>query len=169
MERFENVIFKQREEINDRMTKMFGLLKELITSRAPKKRIEEGNDKDDIETNGGINETDTETSVKEAEIKNEAENRTENKPIKKAEKEEAVEAPSSQPVGYYLKHSINEKLIDGLVDNNRFNDSLLGVRLGKIKGKTYNLSPRGPVYEAILKKKITKKRTLEETFKYLAT
>ncbi|GJV26355.1 hypothetical protein Tco_1379050 [Tanacetum coccineum] len=37
MERFENAIFKQREEINGRMTKMFGLLKELTTSRAPKK------------------------------------------------------------------------------------------------------------------------------------
>ncbi|GJT37695.1 zinc finger, CCHC-type containing protein [Tanacetum coccineum] len=37
MERFKNVIFKQREEINDRMAKMFGLLKELTTSRAPEK------------------------------------------------------------------------------------------------------------------------------------
>ncbi|GJU43973.1 MAK10-like protein [Tanacetum coccineum] len=37
MERFENAIFKQREEINDRMTEMFGLLKELMTSRTPKK------------------------------------------------------------------------------------------------------------------------------------
>ncbi|GJR85951.1 MAK10-like protein [Tanacetum coccineum] len=32
MERFENIIFKQREEINGRMTEMFGLLKELTTS-----------------------------------------------------------------------------------------------------------------------------------------
>ncbi|GKE87737.1 zinc finger, CCHC-type containing protein, partial [Tanacetum coccineum] len=37
MERFENVIFKQREEINGRMTEMFGLLKELTTSRTPEK------------------------------------------------------------------------------------------------------------------------------------
>nr|GEY81862.1 MAK10-like protein [Tanacetum cinerariifolium] len=35
MERFENSIFKQREEINDRMTEMFGLLKELTASMAP--------------------------------------------------------------------------------------------------------------------------------------
>nr|GEV50655.1 hypothetical protein [Tanacetum cinerariifolium] len=33
MERFENTIFKQRDEINGRMTKMFGLLKELTTRR----------------------------------------------------------------------------------------------------------------------------------------
>ncbi|GKA42004.1 putative reverse transcriptase domain-containing protein [Tanacetum coccineum] len=37
MERFENAIFKQRKEINGRMTEMFGLLKELTASRAPEK------------------------------------------------------------------------------------------------------------------------------------
>ncbi|GKC27500.1 zinc finger, CCHC-type containing protein, partial [Tanacetum coccineum] len=37
MERFENTIFKQREEINGRMTEMFGLLKELMTSKTPEK------------------------------------------------------------------------------------------------------------------------------------
>ncbi|GKA82168.1 zinc finger, CCHC-type containing protein [Tanacetum coccineum] len=37
MERSENIIFKQREEINGRMTKMFGLLKELTNSRTPEK------------------------------------------------------------------------------------------------------------------------------------
>ncbi|GJT89067.1 hypothetical protein Tco_1070784 [Tanacetum coccineum] len=37
MERFENAIFKQREEINDRMTEMFGLLKELTASITPEK------------------------------------------------------------------------------------------------------------------------------------
>nr|GEU37625.1 hypothetical protein [Tanacetum cinerariifolium] len=37
MERFEKSIFKQREEITDRMAKMFGLLKELTTSRTLKK------------------------------------------------------------------------------------------------------------------------------------
>nr|GEV36999.1 hypothetical protein [Tanacetum cinerariifolium] len=37
MERFENAIFKQREEINNRMTEMFKLLKELIVRKTPKK------------------------------------------------------------------------------------------------------------------------------------
>ncbi|GJZ56616.1 hypothetical protein Tco_0611809, partial [Tanacetum coccineum] len=37
MKRFKNTIFKQREEINDRMTEMFRLLKELTTSRTPEK------------------------------------------------------------------------------------------------------------------------------------
>ncbi|GJR83715.1 zinc finger, CCHC-type containing protein [Tanacetum coccineum] len=37
MERFKNRFFKQRKEINGRMTKMFGLLKEPTTSRTPEK------------------------------------------------------------------------------------------------------------------------------------
>ncbi|GKD76709.1 MAK10-like protein [Tanacetum coccineum] len=125
MERFKNAIFKQREEINDRRAEMFRLLKELTTSRAPKKVL-----------------------IRE----------------EKAEKEEAVEASNSQPLDYYLKHRINEKLIKGLIGNHRFNDSLSGTRVEKIKGKTYNSSPRGPVYEAILKKKITRKEDIRGNF-----
>ncbi|GJQ99397.1 hypothetical protein Tco_0522382 [Tanacetum coccineum] len=37
MKRFKNVIFKQREEINDRMTEMFRFLKELMTSKTLEK------------------------------------------------------------------------------------------------------------------------------------
>ncbi|GJT00849.1 zinc finger, CCHC-type containing protein [Tanacetum coccineum] len=37
MEIFKKTIFKQSEEINGRMTKMFGLFKELTTSRTPEK------------------------------------------------------------------------------------------------------------------------------------
>ncbi|GJX91046.1 hypothetical protein Tco_0344372 [Tanacetum coccineum] len=48
-------------------------------------------------------------------------------------KEEMAEVPSSQPIEYYLKHSINKKLIEGLVDNRRFNDSLSGARVRKLK------------------------------------
>ncbi|GKF06944.1 hypothetical protein Tco_0037612, partial [Tanacetum coccineum] len=189
MKRFENAIFKQREEINDRMAEMFGLLKELTTSRAPKKVLireeakypvtkninfislsrgkEEKNDEDNVTTGDDIEKTsgsDPKMPVKEAEKENEAKNGAKNKPIKRAKREEVVEASNSQPVGYYLKHRINEKLIEGLVDNHRFNDSLSGDRAGKMKGKTYNLLHREPVYEAILKKKITRKEDIGGNF-----
>ncbi|GJX11202.1 MAK10-like protein [Tanacetum coccineum] len=112
MERFKNAIFKQREEINDRRAEMFRLLKELTTSRAPKKVL----------IREEATKTETEVAVKEAKTKNGAENKTKNKQIKKAEKEEAVEASNSQPIDYYLKHMINEKLIKGLIDNHRKED-----------------------------------------------
>ncbi|GKB35282.1 hypothetical protein Tco_0880224, partial [Tanacetum coccineum] len=155
MERFENVIFKQREEINDKMAEMFGLLKELTT------REEERNNDNDVTTSDDIEKP---TITKTRMPVNESENGIKNEPIRKAKKEEMTEAPSSQPVEYYMKHRINEKLIEGLVDNHRFNDSLSGARVGKIKGRTYNLLPRGPVYEAILRKKITRKEDIGGKF-----
>ncbi|GJZ73829.1 retrovirus-related pol polyprotein from transposon TNT 1-94 [Tanacetum coccineum] len=129
MERFENTIFKQREEINDRMAEMFRLLKELMTSRTPEKVLireaakfpvtknvnsisiargeEERNDDNNVETGDDIEKpTRTEMGmlVKEAEEENEAENGIINEPITKAGKEETTEAPSSQFIEYYLKH-----------------------------------------------------------------
>ncbi|GJS29071.1 hypothetical protein Tco_0489691 [Tanacetum coccineum] len=184
MERFEKPIFKHHEVINDRITEMFRLLKELTTSRTPKKVLirekskipvtknvnsislakgeEERSDKTDEALDNTLKPTITETEipVKEAERNNE----TKNKPVKKAKKKEVEELLSSRPIEYYLKHRINEKLIKGLVDNNRFNDSLSRAQVGKVKGKTYDVLPRGPVYEVILKKKITKKEDIRGNF-----
>ncbi|GJU36361.1 hypothetical protein Tco_1184715 [Tanacetum coccineum] len=120
MERFENAIFKQREEVNDRMAEMFGLLKELTTSKAPEKvlireevnssvtknvnsisltrGVEEREDDNDLVTGDNIKKAtkmEMKMAIKEAETKNEAENKTKNKPIEKAKKEEAVKAPRS--------------------------------------------------------------------------
>ncbi|GKE46885.1 MAK10-like protein [Tanacetum coccineum] len=69
---------------------------------------------------------------------------------------EAMEAPGSQPVAYYLKHKINEKLIKGLVNNNIFNNSRSRTQSGKKRRKAYKVLPGGPAYDAILKKLITK-------------
>ncbi|GKE12734.1 MAK10-like protein [Tanacetum coccineum] len=182
MERFEYAIFKQREEINGRMTKMFRLLKELTTSRTPEKVLireeakfpvtknvnsisitreeEERSDMTDVTPDNTEMPTETKNPVKEAEINNEAES----EPIKMAEEEETTEEPRSQPVEYYLKHGINEKLIEGLVDNHRFNDSLSRTRARKTKRKTYDVSPKGLVYEAILRKMITRKEDIEGNF-----
>ncbi|GKB17360.1 hypothetical protein Tco_0851283, partial [Tanacetum coccineum] len=151
MERFKNAIFKQREGINSRMTEMFGLLKELTTSRNPEKvlireeakfpvtknvnsisltkREEERSNKKEVTPDNTKRpiETEAEMPVKKYETKNRAENGIGNKSIKTPENEKAVEAPGSQPVEYYPNHKINEKLIEGLVDNNRFNNSLSGT------------------------------------------
>ncbi|GKA52588.1 hypothetical protein Tco_0745903 [Tanacetum coccineum] len=192
MERFENAIFKQRGEINDRMTEMFKPLKELTASRTLEKvlireearhpitihinsisliRLEE---KENVEGNEVFNKnvmepdrSDAAAPLKEVDKMNRAENRTKSEPVRSAD--ELVEAPSSQNVGYHLKHKINEKLIEGLIKNQRFNDSLSATRVGNMKRKTYDLLPMGPMHDAILKKKIPKKRTLEEILKYRLT
>ncbi|GJW03696.1 zinc finger, CCHC-type containing protein [Tanacetum coccineum] len=113
-----------REEITNRMTEMFGLLKELTTSRAPKKGEEEMNAEDNATFGDSI----------------------------------------ERPNGSDTEHRINEKLIEGLIENHRFNDSVSATRVGKMKRKTYSLLPRGPVYEEILEKKITKKEDIGGNF-----
>ncbi|GKA38024.1 MAK10-like protein [Tanacetum coccineum] len=92
---------------------------------------------DSLDLNGENRERTNGNAVKESEKEDE----TENEPNKKARQEETTGAPSSQLVEYYLKHRINEKLIEGLVDNHR------------------------PVYEAILRKKITWKKNIRGIFK----
>ncbi|GKD83239.1 hypothetical protein Tco_1350078 [Tanacetum coccineum] len=156
-----------REEAKHPVTKNVNSIS-LIRGEEEKNEDDNAMIGDSIERTDGL---DVKMPLKEVEKKNEAENGTKNESIKstkkeltRAEEEAAVEAPSSQPVGYYLKHRINEKLIEGLVENHRFNDSLSAARVGKIKWKTYNLLPNGPVYEAILKKNITKKEDIGGNF-----
>nr|GEX00666.1 MAK10-like protein [Tanacetum cinerariifolium] len=108
IERFEKAIFKQRDVINDRMAEMFGLLKELTTSRTPKKVL-------------------LVRSVNEELV------------------EELVEMPRSQSIGYYRKHEINEKLIEGLIGTitlkfgkNKINLSKIPESLCRVDEETEN-------------------------------
>ncbi|GJY98940.1 zinc finger, CCHC-type containing protein [Tanacetum coccineum] len=61
-------------------------------------------------------------------------------PIKLVEKEEALDdvVDNESDGRYYLKHEINEKTIKGIVDNHKYNDSLLVTRLGKKDGRGGN-------------------------------
>ncbi|GJZ38776.1 hypothetical protein Tco_0585339 [Tanacetum coccineum] len=111
MERFKNAIFKQREDINDRVTEMFELLKELTTSRAPEKVLiieeakhpitknvnsislirgeEEKNEHDNATTSNSIETpdgSDAKIPLKKVKKENEAEDGTKNEPIKSIEK-----------------------------------------------------------------------------------
>ncbi|GJU10496.1 zinc finger, CCHC-type containing protein [Tanacetum coccineum] len=90
----------------------------------------------------GINRTDTEMPVKEAEKETKAEMEPKTNQSKELKEKKQRRHPTLSP----------------------FNDSLLGIRIGKVKGKTYNLLPRGPIYEAILRKKITRKEDIGGNF-----
>nr|GEU82852.1 retrovirus-related Pol polyprotein from transposon TNT 1-94 [Tanacetum cinerariifolium] len=149
MKKFKKDIFKQREEINDRVAEMFRHLKELTTNQTPKKVLtgeearhpvtkhvnsisliiveEEKNVKGNEVVDENVMKPDRSDAVvplKEVDKMNRVENKTESEPVRSAN--ELVEAPSSRNIGYYLKHKINEKLIKGLIENQRFNDSLGG-------------------------------------------
>ncbi|GJU33195.1 zinc finger, CCHC-type containing protein [Tanacetum coccineum] len=133
---------------------MFGFLKELTTSRAPEKvlirkeakfpvtknvnsiSLARGEEERSDKTDETLDNT-VKPTVTETEIpvmEAERSNETKNKSIKKAERKEVEEVLSSR------------------------------AQVGKVKGNTYNVLPQGPVYEAILKKKITKKEDVEGNF-----
>ncbi|GKD61309.1 hypothetical protein Tco_1298818 [Tanacetum coccineum] len=75
-----------------------------------------------------------------------------------------VETHRSRHIGYYLKYKINKKLIEGLVDNHKYNESFLVIRLGKMDHETYKSLPAKPMYDAVLKKKLVKKDDMEGNF-----
>ncbi|GJZ58794.1 hypothetical protein Tco_0614610, partial [Tanacetum coccineum] len=130
IERFNNIIFKQREEINDRMVEMFGLLKERTTSRTPEKilmrkevrhpitknansisliRIEE---KENKENNKQINNSAMESgkSCEEEPLegintKNEAIRRTDDEPAKIA-KENVTKNEEDKLAGVFGSHAV---------------------------------------------------------------
>ncbi|GJV56554.1 MAK10-like protein [Tanacetum coccineum] len=183
MERFEEAIDKQRKEINQGMTEMLSLLKELTKGKSLEKalvreevskpitkyvnatslvRVESDKDmrSDEIVDKNIIEPI--ELVDKDESMNNEKDNesdRSENMDSTRWGKyvDRLIEVPRSQPIGYYLKHKINEKTIEGLIDNHKYNDSLLATRLGKIDNETYNSLPVGPMDNAILKKKLAKK------------
>nr|GEY37561.1 hypothetical protein [Tanacetum cinerariifolium]GEY49201.1 hypothetical protein [Tanacetum cinerariifolium] len=182
MKRFEEAIYKKKDKINERMTEMFSLLKEFTKGKSLEKGLvrEEvnktvtkyvsaislvrmGNNKDkgdDEEVDKSIREPIELIENKEAiddVIDNESD-KSMNKDSTRWGKyvNRLMEMPKSQLIGYYLKHEINEKIIEGLVDNHKYNDSLLATSLGKMDIETYNSLPAGPMYKTILKKKLAK-------------
>ncbi|GJW29097.1 zinc finger, CCHC-type containing protein [Tanacetum coccineum] len=120
------------------MADMFGLLKELTTSRTPEKLLVREDAKHPITKHvNAISLVKTNDELDES-VKEEL-------TAWETKAEVLVEMPRSQPIGYYLKHEINEKLIEGLVDNHKYNDSLLATHLDKMDHETYNLLPARPI------------------------
>ncbi|GJX15190.1 zinc finger, CCHC-type containing protein [Tanacetum coccineum] len=156
MGRFEKAIFKQREEINDRMAEMFKLLKELTKSRTSEKVLireevsnpitkhvnaislvrmenDKDNENDEVVNKNVIEpiELVNKVEVRDDETDDESDRIVNEEPTRWGKYAELqMEMPRLQLIGYYLKHEINEKKIEGLVDNHKYNDSFLAVRLG---------------------------------------
>ncbi|GJR69653.1 CAAX amino terminal protease [Tanacetum coccineum] len=156
MERFEEAIYRQREEINERMTEMFSLLKELTKGKSLEKVLvkEEVSNSITKYVNAiSLVRTENDEGTKGDTIVDKNIDSTRwGKYI-----DRLLEMPRLQPIGYCIKHVINEKTIEGLVDNHKYNNSLLATRLGKMDNETYNSLPVGPMYNVILIKKLAKK------------
>ncbi|GKC38450.1 reverse transcriptase domain-containing protein [Tanacetum coccineum] len=110
-------------------------------------------------------------TLEEVDRNDEVNNRTNNGPVRSTGKDltgekvrKLVKTPRPQPVRFYLKHKINKELIEGLVENPRFNDSLLAMQSGKIECEAYHSLPVEPMRKAMLKKMITKMEDMGGNF-----
>ncbi|GJV09500.1 zinc finger, CCHC-type containing protein [Tanacetum coccineum] len=133
------------------MTEMFGLLKKLTTSRTHKKVLIREEAKFPVIKNVNsisIAREEEERSDMTDVTPDNTEMRTETKKlVKEAEMNNEAE---SEP----MKKKKRQK----------FNDSLSRTRARKTKRKTYDVSPKGPVYKAILRKRITRKEDIGGNF-----
>ncbi|GJV70579.1 putative reverse transcriptase domain-containing protein [Tanacetum coccineum] len=142
IERFEKAIFKQRDEINGRLAEMFRLLKELTSSTTPENVLVREETRNPITKNvNAISlyriESEKVKENNDVIYKNITEHGkcsieepfriTNKEPL--GEERKIIEPYVPQPVSHYLKYKINKELIEGLVENQRFNDSLLAMQL----------------------------------------
>ncbi|GJV32106.1 hypothetical protein Tco_1392506 [Tanacetum coccineum] len=176
------------------MAEMFGLLKELTSSRTPKKVLVREEARHSITKNvnaifiikmenekgaKGVKVAERNVmKLKELDVLGPIESvdkgeGTDSRTVKDMQEEITkgetkaevlLEIPRSRHIGYYLKHEINKKLIEGLVDNHKYNDSFLTTRLGKKYNEAHDYVPKGPLYNVILKEKLVKKDDIEGNF-----
>ncbi|GJW90323.1 MAK10-like protein [Tanacetum coccineum] len=74
-------------------------------------------------------------------------------------KKEMEDETNDEPIRN-IEEEIKGDKIEDQVEMPRYNDSLLATHLGKIDYETYISLPLGPIYDTILKKKITKKEDM---------
>ncbi|GKC99662.1 MAK10-like protein [Tanacetum coccineum] len=193
MERFEEAIYKQRDEINERMTEMFILLKEYTKEKAQEKVLvreevskpvtkyvnavslvniedDKGEEYDEVANIWVVKQSEV---LEEKEIEEDVDDDNDDDELDRSGNDDQtrwgkyvdrlMEIPS-QPIGYYLKHEINKKTVEGLVNNHKYNDALLKTRLGKMDSETYKSLPIRPMYDAILKKTLARKKEREGNF-----
>ncbi|GKB64522.1 MAK10-like protein [Tanacetum coccineum] len=147
------------------MEEIFGLLKELTSSTTPEKVLvrEEIRNPTTKNVNAiSLYRIENEKIKENNEVidKNiiEQEKRSIEEPVRIAnnrplgEERKIIEPPQPQPVSHYLKHKINKELIEGLVENQRFNNYLLAMQLGKMECEDYYLLPKEPMRKVMLKK-----------------
>ncbi|GJX28000.1 MAK10-like protein [Tanacetum coccineum] len=147
MERFENAIFKPREEINDRMTKMFGLLKELTASQTPKKLLIREEARHPITKN--INSISLIRIEEEKNVKN-------NRPIDKSVVEPNKSDEEEPPKGVDVKDEVERK-VDGEPAKSSMEDV---TKKEEEEPAKISSSHTGPLHDVILKKQITRKEDI---------
>ncbi|GKA84991.1 hypothetical protein Tco_0806645 [Tanacetum coccineum] len=144
------------------MDEMFGILKELTASRTLEKVVVREEARHPITKHGNaisIIKMEKEKNVEKNEVVDKSVielselNAIEPKEVVDIKKE--VEDGTHNQPGKSVEEETTRDGIKELVEMPRYNDTLLATRLGKMDYEANNSFPVGPMYNAILKKKIT--------------
>ena len=134
--KFEEAVYRQKEEMQEKMAEMMSLLEEYSNIKTPEKVLLR---KESV--------TPTTKFVNSISIVHKS-NEEEESPIAQT----IEEPPKSQSLGYYLKHDINEKTITNWIRGDRHNQSSKMVSEEEEEGEDeYDTLPGGPMYERLLK------------------
>lgn len=121
--KFEEAVYRQREEMQEKMAEMMNLLNEYTKAKTPEKvLVRKENDNLVTKFVNSISNVYKDN--------NKEEKTTINTPT-------IEEPPKSQPLGSYLKHNINEKTINNWMRNDRRNYS--SKKISKEKRKKMNM------------------------------
>ena len=136
LEKFEEAVYRQREEMQEKMAEMMNLLKEYTKVKTPEKvLVRMGND------------TPVTKFVNSISVIHKDNTKEEKTTISTPTIEEP---PKSQPLGSYLKHNINEKTIINWMRNDRRNYSSKKISNEKKEEDECDTLPGGPVYKRLL-------------------
>ena len=79
------------------------------------------------------------------------------------------EQPTSQPLGYYLKHNVNKETITNWIRGNRHSQSSKMTSNEEEGEDDCDTLPRGPLYEKLLKQKVATKQMAYGNFEIPAS
>lgn len=142
--KFEEEVYRQREEMQAKMTEMMNLVKEFTKTKVPEKVLVRSNDCPPTSFVNAISIMPEDGKVE----------------VRKTEDSKREEAePNDEPetIEYYLKQEINRKTIANQVNNFRYNEVLREALEGKMTEEEYDALPMGPLYELVIIKTINKK------------
>jgi hypothetical protein len=142
--RFEEAIYKQKEEMQEKMNEMMSLLDEYAKQRNPERMLLR---KESI--------TPTTQFVNSITIVHK-----DNEKVETPTEQIVDEPPKSQPLSYYLKHEINEDTITNWIKGDGRNQPPKQGSEKEEEGEAeeYNTLPGGPVFERLLVQKVATKQ-----------
>jgi hypothetical protein len=141
--RFEEAVYKQKEEMQEKMNEMMSLLEEYANQRTPERML--------LRKESVTPATQFVNSITIVHKDNEK--------VEAPAKQTLKEPSKSQPLSYYLKHDINENTITNWIKGDGRNQPSEQSSEKEEGGKDeYDTLPGGPIFERLLVQKVATKQ-----------